>query len=377
MKALIACGGSAGHIFPGLALAEELREGDRNSQIAIVVSSCLRDKQYLRTATHFKDIDLETVCASALPYRISFKYFLFIASLLCAFLKSIYIILKYRPQVVIGFGGYTSFAPLIVARILGIPTLIHEQNYTPGRANQFLARFADRVAISFDGTDRFFRWGGLQSKIVKTGFPLRKQILNGKRSLGEECNTSAKKVTILVIGGSLGAHNLNELVLNCLSRLDKESCAQIHMIHLAGKKDVDYVRARYATMEVSFQVFDFLGDMAGAYRCADLLVGRCGAGTIFEAASFGLPCLFIPHSYGTRHQKANARYLEDQGAALVLDEETQSCEDFAKKLSELIKSKSIRENLSQRIKLFENLQATSNLKDEVNDLFKQHHHVHK
>lgn len=376
MKVLIACGGSAGHIFPGLALAEELKEEDSNSQVVIVVSSRHRDKEYLRAAAHFKDINLETVCTSALPYRMSFKHFFFIVSLLCALLKSFYIILKYRPQVVIGFGGYTSFAPLIVAWALSIPTLIHEQNYTPGRANQFLAHFVDRVAVSFDGTDRFFRWRGFKHKIVKTGFPLRKQILNGKRKLGEAPNAAAKKFTILVIGGSLGAHNLNELVLNCLSRLDKESCAQIHMIHLAGKRDVDYVRARYATMGVSFQVFDFLGDMAGAYRCADLLVGRCGAGTIFEAASFGLPCLFIPHSYGTRHQKANAGYFKQQGAALVLDEKAQTCEDFARMFSELIKNKSMRENLSQRIRLFENPRATSNLRDEVNDLYKQHH-VHK
>lgn len=371
MKIMIACGGTAGHIFPGLALLEELREEVANCQIVIVVSTHPRDLEYLKTAAPFKDVRIETVCSSPLPYRISPRYIPFCLKLLWAHLKSFYLILRYSPQVVIGFGGYASFAPLIIARIIGIPTLIHEQNIIPGRANRMLAHIADRIAVSFDDTNKFFPQGmKARGKIVKTGLPLRKCILNYKKGASGVFKTDPEKFTILVLGGSQGAHNINKLVLNCLSHIDQECRKQMYVIHLSGKKDVRSVSAKYAALGITSSVCSFLKDMAGVYSIADLLIGRCGASTIFEAATFNLPCLFIPYSRGTKHQKENALFLKHKGAALVLDEETASCEDLEKLLRELFGSKKIRESLSQKIRLLKIPQASRNLKEEVLALYR-------
>lgn len=366
MRVLIACGGTAGHIFPGLALAEELKSQDNRSEIVLVVSGHRRDKQYLEVAGPFlKELQIETVPSIPLPYNFSLKYVLFAVMLLQAFLKSFIIILRYRPEVVVGFGGYASFAPLIIARIIDIPTLIHEQNFRPGRANRVLARIVDRIAVSFNDTNRFFLRLSLRDKIVNTGLPLRKHILDYKNDRPDRSAAAAEKFNILVVGGSQGAHNINELVLNCLRLMDETERRQMHLIHLTGKRDFSYVQKNYQAMGVDAHVFDFLKDIASVYRIADLLIARSGASTIFEAASFGLPSIFIPYCSGTADQKENALYLERLGAAIVLNEQTSSGEDLKKILQKLTGNKTIRDNLAQRIKALEASRANHNLREQL------------
>ena len=368
MRILIVCGGTAGHIFPGLALAEELTRERNLCQVVIVVSTHPRDREFLATSSVLlKEVHIETVESVPLPYSVSPKYVYFAARLLWAFLKSFVIILRYTPEVVVGFGGYVSFAPLVIARIMGIPTLIHEQNFVPGRANQLLGRIVDRIAISFGGTSKFFS-GDAKSpqKIVKTGFLLRRQILDYKSNyISDRLKRTPDKFTILILGGSQGAHNINELVLNCLSLMDGEKLLHLRMIHLAGKRKLHHVQARYESLEVEFQVFGFLEDIASVYRSADLLISRAGAGTIFEAANFGLPCVLIPNSGGTKHQTENALFLQRTGSAVVLNEQTTSAKDLQKMLLELIANKEMRQELSQRIKMLALPLASHNLKEEV------------
>ncbi|MFC1631579.1 glycosyltransferase [Candidatus Omnitrophota bacterium] len=366
MKILISCGGSAGHIFPGLALIEQLKKEKTQHDIVIVVSDRSRDKQFLGTA-HFPDIPVERIFASALPYRFSLKYFVFIFKLLAAFLQSCYILCRHRPEVAVGFGGSASFAPLFCAKLFGIPTLIHEQNLRPGRANQILARVADRVAISFNDTEAFFQRPGLKSKLVRTGYPLRSHILNA----GVGGKSPQQQFTVLIVGGSQGAQRINKLVLASLARLDQKIKRQLRLVHLTGKKDLEPIRSAYISQGLDFEVFDFLKDISPVYARTDLLISRSGAGTIFEAARFGLPCLFIPHSGGTAHQLENARYLEDQGAALVLDEQTTTARDLAEMISGLIAQQSRRDRLSDSIQSYKDLQAGLKLIGRINELFQK------
>lgn len=368
MKVLIACGGTAGHIFPGLALAEELKRKVDNCQIVLVVSDHLRDRRYLKAGSSIlKGVSIERLGSIALPYKFSFKYIPFGLKLFWALLKSFFIILRYSPQMAVGFGGYASFAPLVAARIRGIPTLIHEQNVRPGRANKLLARIVDEIAVSFDNTDNFFLEAKSRHRIIKTGFPLRRHILTYS---ADRLKQLSGRFTILVLGGSQGAHRVNELVLDCLKLMDEKELRRIRLLHLTGKGDFDYVKQRYKALDVVKEVFDFLEDMASAYKMADLLISRCGAGTIFEAAHFGLPCILIPYAGGTKHQKDNAAYLECRGAALSLDEERASCEDLKKILLKLLTERKMREELSQRIKILDNPQAGPNLKEQVLHLCK-------
>lgn len=365
MRVLIACGGTAGHIFPGLALAEELKKEDGNCQIVIVISTHARDKRFIESSGIFKDMQMEAVSCVPLPYRLSFRYIPFGLRLTRAFIQSFFIMRRYKPDGVIGFGGYASFAPLIIAHFMGISTLIHEQNVIPGRANQMLARIADKVAITFDDTRNFFSQKKLQRKIVKTGLPLRKYVLDQRKTSPGTLRLSPGKFTVLILGGSQGAHGINELVLNCLNQMSRENREHLQLIHLAGRKDCQHVRMKYESLGVASYVFEFLEDMADAYSHADVLIGRSGASTIFEAATFGLPCVLIPHTCGTGHQKENAAFLERNGAALVLDERSASAQDLGKMLLELINDRGLRESLSHKIRSFKITQASRILKNEI------------
>jgi UDP-N-acetylglucosamine--N-acetylmuramyl-(pentapeptide) pyrophosphoryl-undecaprenol N-acetylglucosamine transferase len=369
MKILIACGGSAGHLFPGLALAEEIKKEDESEQITIVASGRPRDKEYLNSAVISQRLNYETISTTSLPYGFSFRYIPFALKLLLAVLKSFYIILKQRPRVVVGFGGYTSFAPLIVAHALGIPTLIHEQNLVPGRANRLLAPFVDKIAVSFDQTINFFSELKVGDKVVRTGLPLRRSILESE-SPGEDTifTGSEDKFTILVVGGSQGAHNINRLILDCLNQMSEQERLQIRLIHLSGMKDLGSLQARYRAWGDDFRVFDFRKDMAGLYRIADLLIGRSGAGTIFEAALFGLACILIPHAYGTHHQQQNASFLKRQGAALVLEEARASVAELKGLLHQLIVDQDMRRKLADKIKGLANVEAAKRLKEEIQSL---------
>ncbi len=368
MRILIACGGTAGHIFPGLALAEELTREKNLHQVVIVVSAHPRDREYLAARSALlKEVGIETIDPAPLPYSSSPKYVYFAARLLWAFLKSFIIILRYRPAVAVGFGGYASFAPVVIAHIMRIPTLIHEQNLVPGRANQLLAKIVDRIAISFGDTSEFFS-GDAKSRhrIVKTGFLLRRQILDYKSNyISDRLRATPGKFTIVVLGGSQGADNINELALNCLDLMDEEKLSHLQLIHLTGKRQLRHVQARYESLHVEFQVFDFLEDIASVYRNADLLISRAGAGTIFEAANFGLPCVLIPYPYGTKHQIENALFLQHTASAIVLNGQAASAKELKKILLELIANKGMRQELSQRIRMLAVPAATFNLKEQV------------
>ncbi len=368
MRILICCGGTAGHIFPGLALAEELKKEKDCPQIVVVISTHPRDREFLNSSgSHLlKNLRLESVGSYPLPYKFSLKYIFFALKLFWAFVKSFVIILRYSPQVVVGFGGYSAFAPLVIARLIGVPILIHEQNLIPGRANRLLARIADRIAVSFADTGQFFSGLSFRNKIVTTGFPLRRQILkppaNTFSALGE-------KFTVFIVGGSQGAHKINELVLSWLSQMDRRDLAGLRLIHLAGKHDFCYVKKRSQALGIgSYYVFDFLEDMASAYKASDLLIGRSGASTIFEAAAFAVPCILIPYAGGTGHQRANALYLERNEAAVVLDESRACGKDLARIVNALISNASRREGLSQKIKMFNDPRAGFRLKEQIFDL---------
>ena len=203
---------------------------------------------------------------------------------------------------------------------------------------------------------------------------MRRRILDYKdNSLNALGDIAHGKFTILVLGGSQGAHNVNELVLDCLGRMDKTTLGHLQIIHLAGKRGFGSVLKRYEALGVSSRVFEFLEDMAAAYRICDLLISRAGANTIFEAATFGLACVLIPHSGGTQHQKANAAYLRNRGAALVLDEQSALPEDLEKILHNLIGNQGFREDLSRKIKMLAVSSAAEKLKNEVLGLCKGQH----
>ncbi|MFH1045428.1 MAG: undecaprenyldiphospho-muramoylpentapeptide beta-N-acetylglucosaminyltransferase [Candidatus Omnitrophota bacterium] len=373
MRVLIACGGTAGHIFPGAALAEELKKYNEHSHIVLVVSGRARDKEYLEAAKFFlKGVALEHIISAPLPYTFSWKLIPFGFKLLAALTQSLVIVLRHRPYVVVGFGGYISFAPVCIARILRIPTLIHEQNLIPGRANHYLTRWVKKIATSFEETKRYFSAAQLENKIVHTGLPLRRDFVLTMDSAGLRHSPQDKeKCTILVVGGSQGAQAINALVLESISKMSREQLAKIRVIHLTGKSDYRLVKNQYDKLALEHLVYDFFEDMPSVYRIADLIIGRSGASTIFEAACFGLPCILIPYPHGTLHQKENALFLQRRGAALMLDEGTARAQDLQKMILELIENPDARHALSKSISSLRVPNARKNLIDLVYSLRKE------
>lgn len=311
MRILIACGGTGGHIFPGISLAQELKDRDDVKDILLVGTSHRLERKIF---AHY-----------GLPYAIiptaklavgPFKFLLFVIKFTAASLKSIWILLRFAPDVVVGFGGYASFPVCIFGALLGKRLFIHEQNYSAGLANKVLSNFARVVAVSYKETTEFFK-----GKAVFVGNPIRKGLLDDdKEKAINSFGLSIDKFTILVMGGSQGSHRINMLICELLGLLNDDEKKKIQIIHIAGERDFEMVSHRYNENGVEAKVFDFVDTIGLAYNSADLVISRAGATAIFEIAALGLPSILIPYRYAAGHQYHNAAAIERQGGAITLDE---------------------------------------------------------
>ena len=304
--ALIMAGGTGGHIFPGLALAQALRDagwrvhwlGGRGSASQPSMESQLVPPQGFA----FEAIDFGglrgkgLVTAALLPLR-----------LLKAFWQSIVVLRRVQPDVVLGLGGYITFPAGMMAVLLGRPLLLHEQNSVAGLANKVLSRVADRVFTAFPNVIQGGQW---------VGNPLRAAFLNlpgpAQRFAGR-----TGPLKLLVVGGSLGARALNEIVPQALALLPVDQRPLV--LHQSGARQIDALRANYAAAGVSAELTPFIDNTAQAFADADLVLCRAGASTVTELAAVGAAALFVPFpSAVDDHQTANARFLVDQGAGWLL-----------------------------------------------------------
>lgn len=311
MKVLIACGGTGGHIFPGISLAQELRARDGVKDIILVGTSHLLERKIFGSSG-LRYAIIPTAKLAINP----FKFLIFLIKFTVASLKSVWLLLKFDPDVVVGFGGYASFPMCVFAALFGKRLFIHEQNYLPGLANKIVSDFATAVAVSFRETERFFK-----KRVVCVGNPIRKQLLkDDKENALKSFGLSLEKFTILVMGGSQGSHRINMLVADLMGLLKDEDKKQIQIIHIAGTRDYSIVCDRYKGRDLETKVYDFVYDIGLAYRAVDLVISRAGATVIFEIAALGLPSILIPYRYAGGHQYYNARAIEKEGGAIVLDE---------------------------------------------------------
>ena len=334
MKTLIAAGGSGGHIFPAVALAEELKLKDINAGILFVGSEKALDRRIFER----EGFEYRLLSANKLPYKASFSSLLFFLKLSIDILKSLAIIMKYRPDTVVGFGGYVSAPVIAAAWILGIPRTVHEQNAVPGRANAMLFRFADRIAISFEETKKYL--GRYSGKSVFTGNPIRASLLEDDRAGNiKKMGLDQQKFTILVIGGSQGAHNLNKAFLKTLSKISEDTRRALQIIHITGIADYGWASAAYKELSVEHRVHSFLDRIEEAYSASDLIVTRSGASAIFEIAYFGRPMILIPYPFALSHQSENARIFSAGGAAIEIDEKDLSGDLMKEKIEGLLKDR--------------------------------------
>jgi UDP-N-acetylglucosamine--N-acetylmuramyl-(pentapeptide) pyrophosphoryl-undecaprenol N-acetylglucosamine transferase len=321
MKVIIAGGGTGGHIFPAISIAEEISKRDRLNEILFVgTKKGLENELLSKRGYKIEHISAQGIKGSGLKKGIT--------ALFAAFkglLDSVRIIRGFGPDVVLGVGGYVSGPMVLAASLRGIPTAICEQNSYPGITNRILGKFVNKVFATFDESFMFFP----RRKTVITGNPVRADILSSRR-IKEEPGT----ITILVFGGSQGAHKLNRSVPEALAKLER---SDISVIHQTGERDYGLVKDAYERNHIQAQALRFIDDMAGAYGEADFVIGRAGAGTIAEITALGKPSLLIPYPHATNnHQLENARVLERAGAAAVIEDNDADPENLFRALTNLL-----------------------------------------
>ncbi|MBN2301484.1 MAG: undecaprenyldiphospho-muramoylpentapeptide beta-N-acetylglucosaminyltransferase [Lentisphaerae bacterium] len=306
MRVGIACGGTGGHIFPGLATAEALME--RGHEVTLwLVGKAIESSRIAGWDGPVQLVQAEGLSASGLK-RLGAVFEMGRAVWQCRRIMS-----RNRPDIMLGMGSYASVAPILAARSFGVPSVLHEANAVPGRAVSFLSGSAKAVAVSFESAKNYIK----HRDVVVTGFPIRREVLNrsAERLLPSDV------FTILVTGGSQGAHFLNELVSTAVCRL-QEAGLELQVVHLAGRQDEDMVRRRYDKQGITSVVYGFCSEMARAYVSADFVIARAGASTCAEISAFAVPALLIPLPTAIRnHQVANANEMVAKGGVDMMEQD--------------------------------------------------------
>lgn len=359
VKILIAAGGSGGHIFPAIALARTLLKKSKADVLFLGGNRDLDKKIFAKEGFNYK-----LLSDNKLSYKNKLKLPLFFLKLLFDLCSVFSIIMRYRPDVVVGFGGYVAFPAVIVGRLLGIGCVIHEQNVVPGRANKLLFHFSNSIGLSFKETGRYL--GKDAKKAVLTGNPIRREIFNDDHIGGiKKFGLDSGKFTILVIGGSQGAHKLNELFIDAVTGLDKDLLNRIQVIHLTGTKDYAWAVGEYEKLRVGHSVHSFIDRIEEAYSASDLIVTRSGSSAIFEAAFFGRPMILVPYPFAMNHQLENARVFADNHAAVILEEPTLTAGIFRDAVTELLRNEDHRRALSAAARRLSTPGASENLTEVV------------
>ena len=316
MKVLIVTGSSGGHIFPAVALMQQLEIQENRPQALLILPQRCRGKIILPENLPVIYLPLPKLTLAFNRAAVISFGDLFKSSSEC-----LRILLKFRPDVVVGFGSFDSLPLVFFAWFLRIKTILHEQNVLPGRANKLLAKLVDKVAVSFNQTLKYL--GVSPRKVIFTGNPLRRDLKPlARRAALEYFSFPENKFTILVAGGSQGSSRINIGFINSLSGIAAPGALQV--IHLSGHAERAILEECYHKLGISARVFDFLEPMQYAYSCADLAVCRSGATTVAELILFTLPAILIPYPYAYAHQSANAQVLAEAGCAVIIkDEEAQ------------------------------------------------------
>jgi len=334
MKLIIAGGGTGGHVFPGIAIAQALKEIDPESEVTFVGTS----RGIEVTAVPKAGFSLELIDIGGLKGKgISGKIKTLFA-LPKAFLQSFRILRRFGPNAVIGVGGYASGPLLLTAALMRIPTALCEPNSVTGFTNKILAPFVKRVFGAFVGPKDIF--GERKYRLV--GVPLRNSFTTKEGSYVPG--------HIAVFGGSLGAKAINEIVPLALASL-KQRGHHLSVLHQTGPNEVDHVRGRYQGHGVSAEVVPFVDNMVAAYQKAELVICRSGAITCAELMALGIPSLLIPFPYAIYdHQTLNARELVEGGASLMLAQSELTPELLASEIEKIISNPVLRETMAKNAK---------------------------
>ncbi|NTW31755.1 MAG: undecaprenyldiphospho-muramoylpentapeptide beta-N-acetylglucosaminyltransferase [Bacteroidetes bacterium] len=364
IKVIISGGGTGGHVFPAIAIANALTKKETNIDILFVGA---KDKMEMKKvpAAGYKIIGLSTM---GFQRRMTYKNLFFPFKLLSALLKSRNIIRTFKPDVVVGVGGYASGPILKVAVSKGIPTLIQEQNSFPGITNRILSKKVNKICVAYNGMENYFP----ASKIILTGNPVRQDavmIENKKKEALEYFGLTSDKKVLLAIGGSLGARTINESVYKNMKFFSENN---IQVIWQTGMSFYETARASsVAYGNNAIKPFYFIDRMDLAYAAADIIVSRAGAISVSELCIVGKPAILVPSpNVAEDHQTKNAQALIKINAAIII-EDTECKENLGKKIVELLDDEEKCITLGKNIKTLALVNADDNIADEILNLIEE------
>lgn len=352
--AAIACGGTGGHLFPGIAVGEELIR--RGCDIMLLVSEKEIDEQAVKSAYGMRVVALPAVGLQAGQFG------KFVRGFTKSFIAVRRIFNERRPQIVLGMGGFACAPPILAGKTLGAATFLHESNSIPGKANRLLASLVNRVFVGFPQAGGRLR----NERIVVTGTPVRPQF---QPRAPEPCRLALgldpKRPVLLIMGGSQGATAVNAMVLEAVPRL-RQSAPELQFLHLTGPNDEANARAQYAAQKAKAVVHAFLTEMELAIGAATVVVSRAGASSLAELAAMQLPAILIPYpTAADNHQFYNAHAFASAGAAVRLDQSQATGERLAELVVRLLQDVDYHSDVKRRLAQWHAPTAASTIADDM------------
>lgn len=334
IRILISGGGTAGHIFPAVAIADYIKN-ECDADFLFIGARNKMEMVKVKKAGY----KISAIWIDGLQRRISFRNFILPLKLLISFVQCLYFIINYRPHVVIGTGGFVSGPIVFTASLLNIPTIIHEQNSFPGITNRILSKFVNKVCVSYPNLDTFFK----KKKIIYSGNPVRNELKKfvSKEQSSIYFNLNPSLPTILVVGGSLGAEPINKIIFKSLNKIKSKG---YQIIWQTGDKHYD--KYKYLKSK-NVRILDFIDNMSYAYNASDLVISRAGAIAIAEICLLKKSSILIPSPYvSENHQYENAKSLENNEATCLINQSSLELE-FWEKLNYIMSNPNFRKKISK------------------------------
>jgi UDP-N-acetylglucosamine--N-acetylmuramyl-(pentapeptide) pyrophosphoryl-undecaprenol N-acetylglucosamine transferase len=358
-RVVIAGGGTGGHLYPGIALAKALKRHDMDIEISFVGTQKGIEAKVLPR----EGFELKTILSAGLLGKKRLSRWMSWVKLPMGTAQSMCFLLKKQPGLVVGVGGYASGPLVLSAWILRIPILIHEQNSIPGLTNTWLGKIADKVAVSFKDSAKFFR----KDKVEVTGNMIREEICQPREAYTKDPGSPFR---VLVLGGSQGAHSINIAMVEALQSL-KDNQGAIHITHQTGERDFQAVKSEYENYGFSHDVRPFIDDMAEQYRQASLVICRAGATTLAEVTACGKVSVLIPYPHAAHnHQEKNARVLNSANAGELLLDKEMSGPRIAQSILHAIEDPQRMEEMGKNSYQLGNRDATEKVRDLCMELLK-------
>lgn len=360
MRVLITGGGTGGHINPALAIAQKVRNENPSNEILYVGTKNGLESELVPKS----GFDFKYVTARYLRRKISFENVKTLFASIKGVMEAAKIIKEFKPDIVVGTGGYVCGPVVLAASFKKVPTMIHEQNVFPGITNKMLSKFVDVIGISFAEAEKYFPEEA-RKKLVLVGNPVRKDILTAdRRKSRTKLNLRPDVILIYSFGGSGGQISLNEAIIDVIKKYNGQR--NIKLIHVTGKKlhenFMDSINKEKIFLEDNIEILDYMYDAAIALSASDIVIGSAGAITIAEITVTGVPSILIPKTYtAENHQEYNARALEKEGAAKVILEKDLDGNKLIKEIEAIIENKNVLKTMSLNSKRLGNIDVENKI----------------